>query len=323
LPDQDRSEAEKTNSEDATPPSIGEREVQPRGDDKPKQSNTGKHRAQENERPTYKMLWREIRIIDLINCFVGAAMLIVAIAAYRIASDTSDIKSAISNLSDLAIQTKRQADAMSDQLGAVREQVAALKEQAAETKLQTEAISRQTAAIKASSDANIKAAQAQEKMAEITAQAQKPDVDLMELTISGLKNEPDQNGVTGVDLFWRFRNTGGSALTVKDVRFGVLTGDGLPEEMPSGVVFDGSGIVVVNSITSAFSPKDPIKLQVPKDQASAAVNGLLKVFFFARFEYWDSLHAEHAKCFGRQFLLKDGNSYFVTPSGGPAYQCDN
>jgi hypothetical protein len=64
-------------------------------------------------------------------------------------------------------------------------------------------------------------------------------------------------------------------------------------------------------------------MQVPKAQADAAMNGSLKVFFFARFEYWDSSHNEHAKCFGRQFLLNGGNSNFATPSGGPAYQCDN
>jgi hypothetical protein len=284
---------------------------------------TGERRAQEDSRPTYKTLWREIRIIDLINCFVGVAMLIVAIAAYYIASNTSDIKSAISNLSDLAIQTKRQADAMSDQLGAVREQVAALKEQAAETKLQTEAISQQTAAIKASSDANIKSAKAQQTLAEVTARAQRPDVDLMELEISGLNNAPDKDGIVPVNLTWRFRNTGGSALTVKDVRFGVQTGEALPEIMPDGVILNGSGIVVINSITSAFSPKDPLPMQLPQAQADAAMNGSVKVFFFARFEYWDSLRTEHAKCFGRQFLLKNGSSYFTTPSGGPAYQCDN
>jgi hypothetical protein len=323
LPDQTSPEAEKTYSDVAAPPRVGEREVQPRGDDQPKQSNTSERRTQEDKRPTYKTLWREIRIIDLINCLVGVAMFIVAAAAYRVASDTSEIKSAISNLSDLAGQTKRQADAMSSQLSAVREQVSALKEQAAEMKLQTEAISQQTTAIKASSDANIKSAQAQQALAEVTARAQRPDVDLMELTISGLKNEPDKNGLVPFNLFWRFRNTGGSALTVKDVRFGVQTGEALPEIMADGTVINGSGIVVVNNITSAFSPKDPIKLEVPKAQVDAVMNGLQKVFFFARFEYWDSLHTEHAKCFGRQFLLKDGNSYFVTPSGGPAYQCDN
>ena len=208
LPDSNRPKAEKTNNEDRSLPSVAEREVQPRNDKQPKQPNTNKRRAQEDKRPTYKALWREIRIIDVINCLLGVAMLLVAIAAYRIAGDTSDIKSAISNLSDLAIQTKRQADAMSDQLAAVREQVAALKEQAAEAKLQTDAISQQTAAIKATSDANIKSAQAQQTLAEITARAQRPDVDLVELEISGF-NTPDKDGIVPVNLTWRFRNTGG------------------------------------------------------------------------------------------------------------------
>jgi hypothetical protein len=323
LPDQQPSESKKTDGNDPAPSDLGERQVQPHGDDKPKPSSDGEGRSHEDQRPTYKTLWREIRIIDVINCFVGGAMLIVAIAAYRVASDTSDIKTAISNLSELANQTKRQADAMSDQLGAIREQVTTLKEQAAETKLQTEAISQQTAAIKASSDANIKSALAQQKMAEVATQAQKPDVDLFELTISGLNSEPDINGSVTVVLVWRFRNTGGSALTAKNVRWGALIGNVLPEQMPDGATTDGGGIVVVNSIASAFSLKDPIKLSVPKTQADAVMNGSLKALFFARFEYWDTLHAEHAKCFGRQFIVQNGSSSFATPSGGPAYQCAN
>jgi hypothetical protein len=323
LPNQNPPKAEKADVKDGAPPRVGEGEVQPRSDAKPQQPDTGKHHAQDDERPTYKTLWREIRIIDLINCFVGIAMLIVAVSAYRIASDTSDIKGAIGNLADLAVQTKRQADAVSDQLSAVREQVTALKEQAAETKLQTEAISQQTAAIKASSDANIKAANAQQILAEVTARAQRPDVDLTDVDLSGLNNAPDKDGMVAAKLMWHFRNSGGSAFTAKEVKFGVQTGDALPETMPSGQIINGSGIVVINSITSGFSPKDPISLQVPKAQADAVMDGSLKVFFFARFEYWDTSHLEHAKCFGRQFLFKEGSSYFTTPSGGTAYQCDD
>ena len=100
----------------------------------------------------------------------------------------------------------------------------------------------------------------------------------MELGISGF-NTPDKDGIVPVNLTWRFRNTGGSALTVKDVMFGVRAGEALPEIMPDGAIFDGSGIVVINSITSAFSPKDPIPMQVPKAQADAAMNGSLNVFF--------------------------------------------
>lgn len=323
MPDQNCTEAEKTKSDNAAPSGVGEGEVQPRGNEQPEQTHSGEGRTDEDDQPTNKTLWHEIRILDVINSIVSVAMLIVALAAYRLASDTSDIKSAISNLSDLAVQTKRQADAMSDQLGAVREQVAALKEQAAETKLQTEAISQQTTAIKASSDANIKAANAQQNLAEVTARAQRPDVDLVDVDLSGLNSAPDKDGMVAVKLMWHFRNSGGSAFTAKDVRFGVQTGDALPETMPPGQIIDGSGIVVINSITSGFSPKDPLSLQVPKTLADAAMDGSLKVFFFARFEYWDTSHIEHAKCFGRQFLFKDGSSYFTTPSGGEAYQCDD
>ena len=99
-------------------------------------------------------------------------------------------------------------------------------------------------------------------MAEVTAQAQKPDVDLMELTVNGLNGEPDKDGIVHPTLFWRFRDTGGSSFTVKDVNFGVWTGDALPQEMfqemPQAIRFDGIGVVVTNSIASAFAPKNPL-----------------------------------------------------------------
>jgi hypothetical protein len=108
LPDQHHPEAEKADSNNPAPTGLAERQVQPRSDGKPKPANAAEHRSQQDKPPTYKTLWREIRIIDVINCLVGAAMLIVAVAAYRVASDTSDIKTAISNLSELADQTKLQ-----------------------------------------------------------------------------------------------------------------------------------------------------------------------------------------------------------------------
>jgi hypothetical protein len=47
---------------------------------------------------------------------VGFGSLVVSYMTYRNAADTSDIKNAIGNLSELATQTKRQADATSEQL---------------------------------------------------------------------------------------------------------------------------------------------------------------------------------------------------------------
>jgi hypothetical protein len=249
---------------------------------------------------------------------------------YRVAADTSDIKTAIGNLSDLATQTKRQADATHDQLGAVRDQVSALRDQVEEAKLQTAAIAKQTEAIKASSDAairsaeaNISAAKAQQRMAEVTAQGQKPDVDLLDLSVNGLNGEPDKDGFVHPTLFWHFHDTGGSSFTVKDVIFGVWIGDALPQEMPQGVRVDGAGAVITNSITSAFSLKDPFPLNIPRDARDALNRGDTKLFFFAKFEYWDNLKGEHSRCFGREFkLIKDGSSAFAVPSGGDAYQCN-
>ncbi len=74
-------------------------------------------------------IWRII--LDVINVGVGIGTLLVAIAAYRVASDTSDIKNAVGNISTLATQTKRQADETHNQVVAVQSQADILKRQLA------------------------------------------------------------------------------------------------------------------------------------------------------------------------------------------------
>jgi hypothetical protein len=172
-------------------------------------------------------------------------------------------------------------------------------------------------------EANILAANAQRKLADITAQAQKPGVDLLELTVNGLNNPPDKDGFVNFTLIWRFSNTGGSAFTAEDVIYGIYTGDALPQVMPDGFRMDGAGIVVINSITSALSPKDPISLKITKEVRDQLIFGNSKMFFFARVDYLDMLKMEHSRCFGREIILKDGNSLLAVPSGGEAYQCDS
>jgi hypothetical protein len=275
--------------------------------------------SQTNRRPS---------ISDLLTLLIAVGSLAISWLTYRNAADTTDIKAAIGNLSDLATQTKRQADATHDQLAAVRDQVSALRDQADEAKRQTAAIASQTEAIKASSDAairqaeaNVSAAQAQQKMAEVTAQAQKPDVDVAEISVSGLNAEPDKDGNVQFSLFWRFRDTGGSALTVKDIIFGLQIAAALTKEMPTGTRLDGEGIVLTNSITSSFSPKEPLQMKMPKDTRDALTRGDAKLFFFAKLDYLDNLKGDHSRCFGRELILKDGSSVSAIPSGGEAYQC--
>lgn len=252
--------------------------------------------------------------------FAGASVLTslasvgVAVVALLIASDSRDIKAAIANLSELATQTKRQADNTEGQLGAVREQVG-------EAKAQTKAISQQTTAIKSSSDANIKAATAQQRMADVTAKAQTPNVDLSELRVDGLATDADKDGSVPITLFWRFRNTGGSALTTKNVMSGLFLGKSLPEKMPEGFDFGGQDIVVTPTINSAFAPGEPLRMRLNGRIRDEVLKGDTKMFFFARYDYVDGLGVIHSKCFGREIVLKNREYYFAGPAGGNAYKC--
>ena len=251
------------------------------------------------------------------SVLAGFASVFVSIVALVVASNTKDIKSAIGNLSDLATQTKRQADNTSDQLGTLRAQLG-------ESRAQTKAISEQTDAIKDTSTANIRAATAQQRMADVTAKAQTPNVDISELRVDGLTSEP-KDGKVAATLFWRFRNTGGSGFVTKKVIYGVFVGSSLPTVMPTqlplAVAFDGQDIVVTPTINSAFAPGEPLGLQFDVPTRDELVSNKKKLFFFARFQYEDGLKELHEMCFGREIILKDGNYYFAIPSGGPSYQC--
>jgi hypothetical protein len=272
----------------------------------------GAHERGDNgERPPRNFL-RRLTTNEWLTFFVGFSSLVVSFMTYRNAADTSDIKTAIGNLSELATQTKRQADAMQEQLAAVRSQ-------AEEAKLQTAAIAKQTEAIKASSDAtvrsaeaNITAANAQEKMAQVTAQTRIPEANLLELTLSG-GGDADKDGLVHPGLMWKFNNTSGSSFTVKDVIFGVIPGDSLPAEMPAGTRVDGLSVVIGNNNPTSFGPKETIKLKVPKNDWDEVSRGTVKLFFYAKIEYFDSLKEEHSRCFGRQFVFFRRQQQFHDP----------
>jgi hypothetical protein len=91
------------------------------------------------------------------------ANFLVAIVAVVLASDTSDLKSAVRNISALATQTKRQADNMDKQLvqvkreaDAAQTQVSVLKNQLLQMTVQTDAIRRTAVAGEATSGALLK-----------------------------------------------------------------------------------------------------------------------------------------------------------------------
>ena len=56
----------------------------------------------------------------------------------------------------------------------------------------------------------------------------------------------------------------------------------------------------------------------------ASVNrGDVKMFFYAKVEYFDTRNDVHSRCFGRQLIVMNGGSTVSVPSGGQAYQCVN
>jgi hypothetical protein len=123
------------------------------------------------------------------SLFLGASSLVVSFLTYKNAADTRDIKQAVRGLAILAEETKRQADQTKRQADGFEKQLGFLRQQVDEAKAQTNAISAQTDAIKSSSVAAVKSAgaqiasaEAQKNMANVTAQAQRPDIDLSELS---------------------------------------------------------------------------------------------------------------------------------------------
>ena len=110
MPDQGQAETDKPEREDAAPTAFRHLSPSPGSNPHPQQADHRSDGAQRNQTPTYKTIWREIRWLDILNAVVGICMLIVALATYRVASDTRDVKNAVRNISTLATQTKRQAD---------------------------------------------------------------------------------------------------------------------------------------------------------------------------------------------------------------------
>jgi hypothetical protein len=85
----------------------------------------GAERANErrdgDQRPSRNFL-RRLTVNEGLTLLVAIASLAVSILTLRVVADSSDIKSAIGNLSELAAQTKRQADATNGQLTEMRDE---------------------------------------------------------------------------------------------------------------------------------------------------------------------------------------------------------
>jgi hypothetical protein len=129
MPDQTHSESDKEDGDATPPPALTDGEPHSCCPENPKPSRCNQESTEDNTAPSPKpcweriqLMWGRIRLIDVVNCLVGIATLVVAFDAYRIATDSSDIKSAIQNIYEVAVQTKRQADALNSQFDQLRRQ---------------------------------------------------------------------------------------------------------------------------------------------------------------------------------------------------------
>jgi hypothetical protein len=153
LPEADNPHDHKNNGDNSLPPSIAESQPHASGDTHPQVPNPKGDNPDNDKKPSYKILWRQIRWLDTINTIATIGMLLVAVAAYRIASDTRDVKTAVKNISDLATQTKRQADALDKQFGQVKREADAAQDQTSILRSEFGEMQSQTGAFQSSATA--------------------------------------------------------------------------------------------------------------------------------------------------------------------------
>lgn len=252
-------------------------------------------------------------LVGLSSLVVGVGSLVVSYQSYIASQDNRDIRKAITNLAVLAQQTKRQADS-SDQ------QLEVLKEQALDQRQQTKAISDQTVAITGSATATVKSAQAQIIASDLARGAQAPRPVLQSLSLTGFGEKPNADGLVELTYKWELANRGG-ALTVKDFGFSMLAGLDLPLEMPKIAMSPGNDIVVTSALNSGFSTTESLKVYFPKTFIDAINSKKLYMFFYGRISYTDVSGRVHIQCFGYRLTIKDGQSVYFAPAGGPNYHC--
>jgi hypothetical protein len=90
------------------------------GSHKASGANSASKGGDSNGNPSRNFL-RRLTINEWLTFFVASGSLAVSILTWRTVADTSDIKTAIGNLTELATQTKRQADATHEQAEAAVE----------------------------------------------------------------------------------------------------------------------------------------------------------------------------------------------------------
>lgn len=293
----------------------------------------GAQRSGEHGKPKATNFLKRLTVSEWLTFLVGVGTLIVSYLTYLNATDTSDIKSAVKGLADLAKQasiqagqTKREADALNTQLGLVSQQVT-------ESKKQTKAISEQTGAIKSSAasavslanaqsqtaQAQLKAAQQDELAAKAAARANLPSLSLQAFDIGGLTDPPQKDGRIKATLRPRFGNNGGTMIAHGGV-IGFFRQ--LPQKLNSSTeffAFGGNEISIPHGGT--LFPTDAHEFEFSQSEAAAILDGSLGFIVAGLLDYADASNQTHQWCFAYVVHAPKGKDAYFIPIGGPEWHC--
>jgi hypothetical protein len=101
-----------------TPPKT---EVSPPKRANPAGSAHGSQNGRHQSEPSPRGFLRRLTINEWLTFLVGVGSLFVSYLTYKNAADTSDLKGAVQNLTNLAVDTTRQADASQEQLKVLKD----------------------------------------------------------------------------------------------------------------------------------------------------------------------------------------------------------
>jgi hypothetical protein len=254
-------------------------------------------------------------VIGVGSIVTAAGSLWISWLTYQNSRDTRDLKVAVSNLSELAKQTKRQADALNGQLELVRSQVG-------EAKRQTAAISKQTSAIQVSSEAQVKSADAQKRAADLGASAVRVRIALSTLNIEGFDTKTAKDGLVEIKLRPQFANVGGVSFVTGEERISLFTGSQLPPTPD----YSGAGKVGGNDLAvqphSTFGATNPLITRLPTSTVQDILDGKKFAYVYGTVEYVDATDRPGRWCFAVQVVFSDGAPNYFKTVGGPAYHCE-
>lgn len=246
--------------------------------------------------PAISRLIGRFNINEFLTLLVASGSLAVSGLSYCASRENGDIKQAITNLSTLAEQTKREADIHEKQLGMLSEQISYQKEQ-------TGQIAAQTVAITKSADAQIRSSTAQKSAADTQRRSQEPLLSMSQLWLQGFKDPADDDDRIALRLKFNFRNEGGAAL-VTSIGSNLLISANDPVRIPQLIMTRESDVSV--SASTLLLLREPMTIRFHKTDIDAVNAGRRNIYLAVRIKFKDVSREQHDQCFIYKIKVANG-----------------